>query len=637
MRFRQFVTRYRAILFITGLTTAAVIGTVAIFNISNKSSLKFIEKYVVARACREFECVEKNHIKLFSAAVEALKSNREIGSLFARRDREQLYRFTFPIFENLKKESNITHWYFLNPEPEKTCFLRVHAYHKYNDTITRITLDECIKSKRFASGKELGKTAFALRLVHPFYFDNRLIGYIELGMEIEILLEVMKNLTGHEYGLLVLKEFLDKEKWESVIKGKGTRNNWDDMEKLLLVSKTSADVGLIDFAGDIKTVPAEGLVLQRIKRDEKMFIRGIFPLYDAAAKKVGGVFILREITPIYTGMQAQKNTIITVLIIFMTVITFFMVFLHTRAERELRKYRFNLEEMIRERTAELRRTNESLNRKIEQYEITEKALKREWKARVEAEKKQVAAVKLAERSTRLASIGVMAAGITHEINQPLNAIKVTADSIRYWHKQNPGALPRMFTEQLDNISKSVDRITEIVRHMRAFWVIPDNPEISIVNLNLAVKNTLSLVDRQLSSHGIVYEFVSEEDHLYIKSNRVHLEQIVINLVVNAMHSLDEITIKDKRIDIRTVSEKGFAVLKITDNGIGLPVKGKARLFDPFYSTKKAGEGTGLGLAIVKNYIDRYKGTITAKNNKGRGATFILKFPLCEQEQRGGVP
>lgn len=79
-----------------------------------------------------------------------------------------------------------------------------------------------------------------------------------------------------------------------------------------------------------------------------------------------------------------------------------------------------------------------------------------------------------------------------------------SNSMHYWHKQHPGSLPGMFTDKLVDISKSGDRITEIIRHMRAFRVVPYNPEISVVDLNRAVKNTLSLVDRQLSSGGATF-------------------------------------------------------------------------------------------------------------------------------------
>jgi C4-dicarboxylate-specific signal transduction histidine kinase len=338
----------------------------------------------------------------------------------------------------------------------------------------------------------------------------------------------------------------------------------------------------------------------------------------------------------FDAMESQENKIILMLLGFMSLVTFFMIFFHKRAEKELRQYRGRLEEMVREGTKELLETNIRLNMEIKEHKEAQLALEQECEARQEVERKHVQAVKHAERSARLASIGVMAASITHEINQPLNAIKVTSDSIQYWHKRNPGALPEPFTNQLDIISQSVQRIVEIIDHMRAFWVIPGSPKISEVNINQAVKNALSLTRQQLHSHSIRELIKMETEPLMIKGNLVHFEQIIVNLVVNAIHALDEKKKEEKKIEINTFMEETFAVLVIRDNGPGLPTEDKSKLFDPFFSTKNSGEGMGLGLAIVKRYIDKYGGRVTAANHAGGGAQFKIKFPLALKETGRGV-
>lgn len=253
----------------------------------------------------------------------------------------------------------------------------------------------------------------------------------------------------------------------------------------------------------------------------------------------------------------------------------------------------------------------------------------EIRAKYELEKKELEAMQMAEKASRLASIGVMAAGITHEINQPLNAIKVSAEGVLFWHKRNPNSLPEMFIEELKQISKAADRIDEIIQHMRTFWVSPESKKIIEVNLNEAVQNALSLVETQLNSHGIIKEESYADRRLMIKANQVHIEQIVINLVVNAMHSLDETSRKDKKIWINTRREDGEAILEISDNGVGIPENAGDTIYDPFYSTKQPGEGMGLGLAIVKRFIDKFNGSITVENNETGGACFTIKFPAIE--------
>jgi signal transduction histidine kinase len=635
---KEFIYRYRAIFIIFGLAVASIIGVIHLFAISNNHNVELITKTSMKTARKAFLDLEKSTANMLSAVLKTLLVDESIAVQFIARDREALYQRCYPLFKGLKRQNRITHWYFLNPEPQKTCFLRIHSPHLFNDLITRTTLDNCIKTKSFTVGKEMGKTALALRVVHPYYYKNQLIGYMELGIQVEDFLEMLKEQTGNEYCLLLKKKYLDRNKWASITTEKALRNNWDDMKHLLLVYSTWSCIYLDRFKKaleGIEHIPDDGIVLEKISRGDSHFVRGVFPFYDAAGRKIGGVLSLKEVTPMFDAMESQKNEILLMLLGFMTLITFFMIFFHKRAEKELRQYRGRLEEMVQEGTQELLETNIRLNVEIKEHKEAQLALEQECEARQEAEKKHVQAVKHAERSARLASIGVMAASITHEINQPLNAIKVTSDSIQYWHKRNPGALPEIFTNQLDIISQSVQRIVEIIEHMRAFWVIPGSPKISEVNINQAVKNALSLTRQQLRAHGIQELIKMETEPLMVKGNLVHFEQIIVNLVVNAIHALDAKKIKDKKIEINTFMEETFALLEIRDNGPGLPTEDKSKLFDPFFSTKNSGESMGLGLAIVKRYIDKYGGKVTAANHAGGGAQFIIKFPLALKET--GIP
>ncbi|MCE5249370.1 PAS domain S-box protein [bacterium] len=268
-------------------------------------------------------------------------------------------------------------------------------------------------------------------------------------------------------------------------------------------------------------------------------------------------------------------------------------------------------------------------------EIIASTLKRHYHihARIEAEKKQTEAIQIVERASRLASIGVIAGGITHEINQPLSAIKVTADSILFWHKHNEGILPETFITMLNKISESVDRISDIIRHMRSFWVATDQIEKTTTDMNKAVNKAASLVNRQLHAHGIKPVLSLFDRNLMVSGNPIHLEQIVINLVTNAMNALDSTSRKDKTITISTGQNDTEAVLEVIDNGTGLPEGIGEKIYDPFYSTSKPGEGTGLGLAIVKRFVDEHNGSIEACNNSDGGVTFTVRFPLSPDTVR----
>ena len=251
----------------------------------------------------------------------------------------------------------------------------------------------------------------------------------------------------------------------------------------------------------------------------------------------------------------------------------------------------------------------------------------QFHARLEAEKKHTETIQLAEKTWRLASIGVMAAGITHEINQPLTIIKVTADSMILWDEDNKGVLPGKFRKSLVRISDNVTRIDRIIRQMRFFSESPDKIALENIDLNVSVKNAVSLISRQLLSHGIDLQFDLEDASLPIQGNRIHLEQIVINLVTNAIQALDTCKNKDKIIKIASSRVKKSAILKVEDNGPGFSEEVGNKIFDPFFSTKRSTGGTGLGLAIVKNFVYGFGGFIRAKNNKTSGTTFIVRFPI----------
>ena len=249
----------------------------------------------------------------------------------------------------------------------------------------------------------------------------------------------------------------------------------------------------------------------------------------------------------------------------------------------------------------------------------------------EVENKELRAQKMAEKASRLASLGVMAGGLTHEINQPLCAIKVSADSILYWCKKNSLTLPDDFKEGLENISEAANHIDKIIQHMRSFWKTPDKTELEVIDLNSVIKKALGLIERQLYSHGIFLELDLADENLLISAKGIHLEQIVINIVVNAMHALDEMDKTDKRIIISTKKGDDKIILMIEDNGTGLPNDIGEKIYDPFFSTKKPGKGMGLGLNKTKNYVEKYKAEIKAVNAKNGGAVFKIGFPTYEEK------
>jgi HAMP domain-containing protein len=204
----------------------------------------------------------------------------------------------------MRERDGITHWYFHLPEDEGTVFLRVHRPELHGDRVDRATLRRAEETRELGAGKELGKTAFALRAVRPWIVDGKTIGYLELGQEIDHFLREMKARTGDEYGLLVKKRFLDEQAWAAVL---GPRQNtWNDRPDVVVVDTTTFTEGIIDFEGDVETIPDRGLMLDEIERGDRAYVRGIFPVRDAGGRKVGGLFVLHDFTRHHAAMGTAR-------------------------------------------------------------------------------------------------------------------------------------------------------------------------------------------------------------------------------------------------------------------------------------------------------------------------------------------
>jgi hypothetical protein len=251
-------------------------------------------------AADAFAAQERGEVEKLASTLDALLANDELRAAFVARDRQKLLAIASPLFETMARRDRVTHWYFI--EPEQVVFLRVHRPELRGDKVERVTLQRAIDSRELGAGKELGQTAFALRAVRPWYHQGKLVGYMELAEEIDYFLTEMKARTGDDYGLLVKKKFLDESAWARVL---GPRaNTWNDRPDVVVVNTTTFTDGIIDYSGDVEGIPERGLTLGEVVRGERAFVRGIFPVRDAAGRKVGGLFVLHDFTRHHGALRA---------------------------------------------------------------------------------------------------------------------------------------------------------------------------------------------------------------------------------------------------------------------------------------------------------------------------------------------
>lgn len=227
---------------------------------------------------------------------------------------------------------------------------------------------------------------------------------------------------------------------------------------------------------------------------------------------------------------------------------------------------------------------------------------------------------------RLAALGTLAAGIAHELNQPLNTIRVVTDGFLFGRSEGWPLDPEELFEGLEMISKQVARMDKVIRNVRNFAREERDAGGESVVANEAIENVFSMIGRQIEAHGIRVEKDLDPGLPPLRASLNELEQVVMNLIVNARQALDNSSCEPKTLRVGTGRREGAVLIEVSDNGGGIPEPLLERIFDPFFTTKAAGKGTGLGLSICQSIVSKFGGRIEACNNESGGATFIVLVP-----------
>ena len=229
------------------------------------------------------------------------------------------------------------------------------------------------------------------------------------------------------------------------------------------------------------------------------------------------------------------------------------------------------------------------------------------------------------RSERLAGLGVLAAGVAHEINNPLSIIRVAADTLDYrlsecLPEDNPDR--EQIFERLKMIRNESARCGEITARILDF-ARGDQTTAQIDDITTIVESVVAMVRPMptYSDREIVFERTSP---LHLMMNSSEIKQVLLNLIFNALQATGE----GGRVEIRLIEQCDWVVLEVEDNGSGMSAKTMEQLFEPFYSTKPTGQGTGLGMCITHRIIEDHHGTIEPRSpGDGQGSLFRVRLPL----------
>ncbi len=278
----------------------------------------------------------------------------------------------------------------------------------------------------------------------------------------------------------------------------------------------------------------------------------------------------------------------------------------------LKKY--NL--LLSEKEMKLEKWNQTLEQRVDE----EVAIRRENEIK-------------AFRQARLASLGEIAAGIAHELNQPLHSLAFTLDNVLL-AIESKEADQHYISQKLDYIFEDISRMREIIDHVRHFSRQSTDVPLKEIQLNETVKQAVSLIEKQYSKMGIKIETDFSPNLPGIIANPYKLEQVILNLLSNAKDAL-----KDKGkssamtpIMLKTYSNEDGIVLEVTDQGIGMSEEVLQKAFQVFYTTKDAESGTGLGLTIIQGIIQEFGGSIQLQSEPGKYTTAKVIIPLTNLKE-----
>lgn len=219
------------------------------------------------------------------------------------------------------------------------------------------------------------------------------------------------------------------------------------------------------------------------------------------------------------------------------------------------------------------------------------------------------------KTERIAELGTLASGMAHEIGTPMNVILGRAEYLMDRVKDEP------VRKGLQTIITQVERITKVMNQLLSF-ARRKAPERVRLDLREVVENNLDIFQERLAKSRILVDTSFEESGPLVLADADQMSQVLINLVMNAIHAMPQ----GGTMRIGLASEKELVKLTVADTGHGIPQEALGRVFEPFFTTKEFGKGTGLGLTVVKGIIEEHQGTITVESEEGKGTTVAILLP-----------
>jgi len=513
---------------------------------------------------------------LMQAVLRTLMDNSAVEKAFAKMDREALEKEVGPLFDGLRADHRITHLYFNSPDLVNV--LRLHSPNEFGDVIDRATTLRARSSGQAVHGLELGPLGtLTLRLVLPWRRNGQVLGYLEIGEEIEYVVEEIRDSLSVDLFVLIDKQFLSPDQWQQGLTLLGRLGKWDRFASEVMVAQTA--VAMPSVMSDSVLARLRAGSTPVVNEGQRALHLAMLPLKDARGRRIGDLIMVQDITAL---QQTFSRLILAVTALSLLV-----------GAGVLGLYYFSLDRVERDYQR--------------QHDLEHQLL------RMGTEHQRMLQIE------KLSALGTMVGEIAHQLNNPLVGV-VNLAQLAARQADDPART----RELLKEIGRAGADCHAFIESMLRFSKV-SNFESKPTAMSQVIEETV-LLFRQTERRQFAVEVHLPEQDVVLIIDPILVRHALFNLLLNAAQaSVDEgaIVIALESVPHPDSAAPGW-LLTVTDHGKGIAPELIDKIFLPFFTTRS--DGTGLGLPVVQHVALLHGGYVNASSHADNGTQFAIWLP-----------
>ncbi|MFW5872165.1 MAG: response regulator [bacterium] len=534
--------------------------------------------------------------QLYEAIFVSALYHPDLPEMWEKHDYRSLKRYLKNLFPELKEKYSITNLAFY-----KTPSQHIFSIPKKQSLMgEQHVIDQAFSGQSYGYGLEMGAAGnFVLQTALPVFHEHKLVGVFSISAEISVINDTIKDYLNVDLIFLVNKRKVNKQAWQKEIDLYARLTNWDRYKDYVIVDNTITNIpDAID--DDYLQRSIDEKLLKEFSRGSNDYFVLTIPLQLADGEVVGKLLIIENIS---SEMRLSSRLLMVIFIICILLGLVMMIFFY--------KYITNIE-------------NQLNHYFLESFE--------ESKEREKYEQKNINMQKQLMQSSRLASLGSLASGMAHELNNPLTVVMGYSKDLK--NKELETGITKKRGKQ---IHEAAQKMKNIIAHLKNFAPETFKEEWTKVDVNKSLQNTLLVIQSKMDLKQITVHTEFHSDLPYILGDKLQLENAFYNILINSMNTLESVKKQtEKLVIVATSLDAGdnFVNIVIQDNAQGVLKEKLLYIFDPFY-TSKLNSSVGLGPSVAKNIIEAHQGSINLVSDVKDGTTVIIRLPgfLPHEEEK----